>query len=89
MPKKLEIEIKHIIRNQKKIFLESDARYKVVAKGRRFGLTRGLAHYVIENMLEGVTPVLWVDTIYGNIERYFERYFLPALRILPKGIMEI
>ena len=85
MPKKLEIELNYHT-NQKKIFLESDARYKIVAKGRRFGLTRGLAHYVIENMLEGITPVLWVDTIYGNIDRYFERYFLPALRTLPKGI---
>ena len=85
MPKKLEIELNYHT-NQKKIFLESNARYKIVAKGRRFGLTRGLAHYVIENMLEGITPVLWVDTIYGNIDRYFERYFLPALRTLPKGI---
>ena len=28
-------------KNQQKIFFESNARYKVIAKGRRFGLTRG------------------------------------------------
>lgn len=71
-------------RNQEKIFFESDARYKVIAKGRRFGLTKGFANYVTEQMLNGVTPVLWVDTIYGNIERYVERYFIPVLRKLPR-----
>lgn len=71
-------------RNQEKIFFESDARYKVIAKGRRFGLTKGFANYVIEQMLNGVRPVLWVDTIYGNIERYVERYFIPVLRKLPR-----
>ena len=71
-------------RNQEKIFFESDARYKVIAKGRRFGLTKGFDNYVIEQMLNGVSPVLWVDTIYGNIERYVERYFIPVLRKLPR-----
>lgn len=71
---------------QTEIFFESDARYKIVAKGRRFGLTRGLANYVIENMIEGLTPILWVDTMYGNIERYVERYFLPVLKGLPKNL---
>jgi predicted phage terminase large subunit-like protein len=72
--------------NQRKIFFESNARFKVVAKGRRFGLTRGLANYVIENMVDNVSPILWVDTIYGNIERYIERYFLPVLRDVPRNL---
>lgn len=71
-------------RNQEKILFESDARYKVIAKGRRFGLTKGFSNYVIEQMLNGVSPVLWVDTIYGNIERYVERYFIPVLKKLPR-----
>src|SRR5690606_20356442 len=71
-------------RNQEKIFFESDARYKVIAKGRRFGLTKGFANYIIEQMLNGVSPVLWVDTIYGNIERYVERYFILVLRKLQR-----
>ena len=70
---------------QREIFFESNARFKVIAKGRRFGLTRGFANYVIERMLEGCTPILWVDTVYGNIERYVDRYFKPVLSSLPKG----
>ena len=69
---------------QKEIF-NSEARFKVIAKGRRFGLTRGFANYVIEEMLNDVSPILWVDTIYGNIERYVERYFVPVLKGLPKN----
>lgn len=73
-------------KNQREIFFESDARYKVIAKGRRFGLTKGFAHYVIENMLDGKSPILWMDTTYGNIERYVERYFFPILKQLPKNL---
>lgn len=65
---------------QEEIFYGSRARYKIVAKGRRFGLTRGLANYVIDNMIDGLSPILWVDTMYGNIEKYVERYFLPVLK---------
>lgn len=69
---------------QREIF-DAPERFKVIAKGRRFGLTRGFANYVIEQMLNDITPILWVDTIYGNIERYVERYFVPVLKGLPKN----
>lgn len=69
---------------QNEIFFGSKKRFNVIAKGRRFGLTRGFANYVIENMLEDVSPILWVDTIFGNIERYVERYFMPTLKQLPQ-----
>lgn len=69
-------------KNQRLIF-EDKARFKVIAKGRRFGLTKGLANFVVEKMLDGVTPILWVDTTYPNIQRYVERYFLPILKTLP------
>ncbi len=72
-------------RNQGKIFFSSNCRYKIIAKGRRFGLTRGFANYAIANAIGNVSPILWVDTIYGNIERYYERYFLPALKKLGKN----
>ncbi len=78
----LPIQFHH---NQRKIFFDSSSRYKIIAKGRRFGLTCGFANYAILNAVKNVTPILWVDTIYGNIERYYERYFLPALKNLPKG----
>lgn len=81
----LELEIGYHA-NQEKIFFNSGARFKVIAKGRRFGLTRGFANYIIEEMLAGVTPILWVDTVYGNIERYVERYFIPTLKSLPKNL---
>ena len=80
----IELELNYH-KNQAKIFFENNSRYKVIAKGRRFGLTRGFATYIIERMTEGVTPVLWLDTIYGNIERYVERYFLPILKAYPSS----
>lgn len=83
--RQLELEIGYHT-NQERIFFESGARFKVIAKGRRFGLTRGFANYIIEEMLAGVTPVLWVDTVYGNIERYVERYFIPTIKSLPKNL---
>ncbi|MFA5805416.1 MAG: phage terminase large subunit [Melioribacteraceae bacterium] len=83
--KEIKLEIGYH-KNQREIFFESNARYKVIAKGRRFGLTKGFAHYVIENMLDGKSPILWMDTTYGNIERYVERYFFPILKQLPKNL---
>jgi len=54
-------------------------KYQVVTKGRRFGATRGAAHAFIEWAIEG-KKLLWGDTIHSNIDRYFDRYFLPALK---------
>lgn len=68
---------------QKKFFFDSKAKKKVIAKGRRWGLTRGYAHRAIEYLLDGVSPGLWVDTVYGNIDKYVERYFYPILRKMP------
>lgn len=79
--KELVIEY-HI--NQSKIFNDR-SRFKVIAKGRRFGLTKGLANYVIQRMIADKIKVLWVDTIYANIERYVERYFMPEMRSLDKS----
>ena len=79
--KELVIEY-HI--NQSKIF-NDNSRFKVIAKGRRFGLTKGLANYVIQRMTADKIKVLWVDTIYANIERYVERYFMPVLRTVNKS----
>ncbi len=69
--------------NQSRLFFESQAKVKVIAKGRRFGLTKGYANFIIEKMLDGVSPILWVDTVNGNIDRYVERYFEPVLSKLP------
>lgn len=55
-------------------------KYKVVTKGRRTGITRGSANAVIEYLIDGTAPVLWGDTIHANIDKYFQRYFLPELK---------
>ena len=84
--KKIEIEYHE---KQSEIFFETEARFKVIAKGRRFGLTKGLINYVIERALNGKgEKILWVDTTYPNIQRYIERYAMPILRHLPKGCMD-
>jgi len=83
MKKQVSLDISYHDK-QREIF-DAPERFKVIAKGRRFGLTRGFANYVIEQMLNDVSPILWVDTIYGNIERYVERYFVPVLKGLPRN----
>lgn len=76
---------------QMKIFPSADVwndqewRFLIIPKGRRTGITQGAEKSIIEYMIEGITPVLWVDTINGNIDRYFERYFRPDLKKLPEG----
>ena len=55
-------------------------KYKTVRKGRRAGFTKGAANAVIDWMVQGISPILWGDTIGGNIQRYFERYFEPELQ---------
>lgn len=66
---------------QRHIFHDSErlGKYRIFPKGRRLGATQGAAWAVIEYMLQG-RKVLWGDTINGNIRRYIERYFVPALR---------
>lgn len=54
-------------------------RHTIIPKGRRFGATRGAAHACIEWACEG-KAILWGDTVHGNIERYWDRYFEPALK---------
>jgi hypothetical protein len=79
----LELDIAYLP-CQAEIFFDSPAKFVIVPKGRRLGFTRGGAHAFIEFMIDGVSPLLWVDTINGNIERYFDRYFLPILKQIPK-----
>jgi hypothetical protein len=55
-------------------------KYKTCRKGRRAGITRGAAHAFIEYLMIKEGPLLWGETTHGNIERYYERYFLPVLK---------
>lgn len=74
-----QIELTYTPAQTEMFFNTEDVRFLVVTKGRRFGATRGAAHACIEYMLEG-KKMLWGDTINSNIDRYYERYFLPALK---------
>lgn len=73
-------------RKQYDIFFGGNEKYVIVPKGRRGGATRGAQQAYIEWALDGITPMLWVDTINGNIDRYYERYFRPSLSCLPSQI---
>lgn len=59
--------------------IPENIKYMIITKGRRFGATRGGTHACIEWLIEG-KKILWGDTVSTNIDRYFERYFVPALK---------
>ncbi len=62
---------------------DNPARFVIAAKGRRFGATRGAANNFISMAIKRrFHRGLWVDTVNANIERYVERYFIPALKYL-------
>ena len=70
---------------QQQSIFDAQARFVIVPKGRRFGLTRGSANDFIKCALaDKFEKGLWVDTVNSNIDRYIERYFMPALFKLPK-----
>lgn len=79
----MELNLKYSALQSEVFFEHPEAKYKIVPKGRRAGLTQGAAQAYIEYMLDGVTPLLWGDTIAGNIDRYVDRYFKPVLSQLP------
>ena len=64
---------------QKEVFYDSKTKFTVVPAGRRIGKTQGAAFCAILKTVNGGRN-LWVDTINANIDRYYERYFLPALK---------
>jgi len=65
----------------------SPERYKIVQKGRRFGLTKGASNnFILEALERKFKAGLWVDTVNVNIDRYVERYFLPHLQKLPDQV---
>ena len=68
---------------QEILFESANFKFRIVPKGRRLGITRGLAQACVEWMDQG-WPMMWGDTIHGNIERYYERYLLPALKAYGK-----
>ncbi len=83
--REFELPIKNF-EAQENIF-NSKARIVAIHKGRRFGFTKGAANNTIKKALSGrYKKGLWVDTVNSNIERYVERYFVPALSKLPPSM---
>ncbi len=65
--------------NQMEVFCNGHPeQFTVCTKGRRFGATHGAAIFCIESLLEGKS-ILWVDTVQRNLNKYFDKYFLPDL----------
>lgn len=78
----IQLPIKNFTAQQ--TIFETNTKYTVVAKGRRFGFTKGCANNTIKWALAGkFKKGLWVDVVNGNIEKYVERYFIPVLKKLP------
>lgn len=71
--------------SQIEIFYNDPDKYNIIAKGRRVGVTKGAAHFFVECAFDNVPFLLWGDTINGNIDRYYERYFLPILNKIPQN----
>jgi len=68
-------------------FYGSETKYNTLDKGRRTGFTHGSAIYCqLEGLLQKEYRFLWVDTVYSNIDRYVERYFLPTLKQMPNNL---
>src|SRR5258708_4080491 len=68
---------------QQEVF-DSKARYVIVPKGRRFGITTGAVNNFIQEALQGkFVKGLWGDVINSNIEKYIARLFIPKLRNVP------
>src|SRR5690606_9457471 len=92
----IDLDLTYSEKQSELFFPESFPKYSIIPKGRRAGLTRGAAHAFIEYGLDANLPYfpkdnlyfLWGDTVSTNIDRYFERYFQPALKQLPSGIWQ-
>lgn len=62
---------------------EEAKRFTVVPKGRRMGATHGAFQYILEMMLTGEpVKILWIDTVYANIDKYVQRYAMGILKKL-------
>ncbi len=72
---------------QEEIFFpKSPKRFTIVSKGRRVGLTRGASQALTEYSLIRDYKILWGETIYSNVQRYIDLYFMPLLKQLPDNL---
>lgn len=58
----------------------NEAKYTLIASGRRTGKTYNAVQWLIQQLLLNPnTKGLWVDTVQGNLDAYVKRYFKPIL----------
>ena len=81
----LNVDIGYLPWQEQAFFSYPDDKFIVVPKGRRPGATQGGIHAFIDWAIEGISPMLWVDTINGNIDRYVERYAYPILKQIDRS----
>lgn len=87
----IELDLKYSLVQSEMFFPDAHfPKYTIAPKGRRGGLTNGACNAFIEYGLSedfwflpaGPLFILWGDTIASNIDKYYDRYFLPTLRKL-------
>jgi hypothetical protein len=79
----MQIDITYT-KQQAEIFFGGLKKFNVIKKGRRFGITRGAAHFFTQKAFEESSlNFLWGETVNANIDRYYDRYFLPLLKKFP------
>ena len=64
----------------RKKFLKALVKLRLLQKGEDLDLQRECQNTLLINLIQGDGPILWVDTIYGNIKRYIEIYILPEIK---------
>jgi predicted phage terminase large subunit-like protein len=84
MTSKIELDI---FECQEQIFYNTPERFVVVPKGRRLGATQGAALFCIDSLFDG-KKILWIETIQNNIDKYYNRYFLPKLKNLDQTLYQ-
>ena len=85
MTKQVKLSLRYS-KAQAEILFKCQKRRRLITKGRRLGLTRGVAQAITEWLLDGTyNKVLWGDTVAGNIDRYVERYF----RLIAKDLIKL
>lgn len=72
---------------QKAVFMQCNAKFRIVQKGGRAGFTFGAALAFVFYALQGKKLALWGETTRNNALLYWEDYFVPVLEILlgPEG----
>lgn len=68
-----------LFRWQLEVFYNTTTKFNIIPAGRRSGKTQGAERCAVINTAKG-DKILWVDTINSNIDRYYERYFLPDIK---------